>query len=628
MDYLHFYIFCLYSYLMFYMLYKNWRAPLNQACAMLLSCFVAWSFAMIFVHNIYTPLEAVYIFEKIASYGWSFFSIHLITLVLIYTKQKHVLSSKYYLLLYLPPLLTFILQGTRNIVTAGFIPEWYGWAGVWQEGGYALFYLSYTTGYTFAALSMLIRHYKVTSNLFIKKQTQMLILATIIPFTIAFVTDIVFPYFLKIYKFPDISDIVFLISFVLFVYIINRYKFLSITQDYISEKILHTMSECFLLLNNEAHILNINQATEKILGYKEKELRNQHISKIVKPINQLSTFYSNIKVRDLLSEEVYFITKTGQKIAVSFSHSIIRNYEQKVAGIVCLGRDISKRKEAEERLQKTFEELKSKETQLRKSAKMAEIGQLAAGVAHEINNPTSFILSNIEVLRGYTTDILKAIHNCNDKPKDIFKDTTLDSVINEINEIKSQQQIEYINNDFNSMIDEIETGAHRIKDIVLSLKNFSHPDTTDGQLVDVNLEVKNTILLLKSELKYNCEVITELSPVSPIHGNPRLIEQALLNIIINASQAMPHKGQIRIKTFQTGDEIQIIIADTGKGIKPRDMDKIFDPFFTTKNVGDGTGLGLSITYGIIQRHGGTIDVNSEIEKGTTFTIVLPKANQT
>ena len=610
---------------MFYVLYKNPHAPINRACALLLSCFVAWSFAMIFVHNKYTAKETVFFYEKIASYGWCFFSIHLITLVLIFKKQRNIFASRYYLLLYLPPLVVFLMQITFNTVAADFILKWYGWAGVWKMHSVTLFYVFYTTVYTLTALYMLIRYYKTVENHLVKKQAQMLIIAVCITFFTGFTTDLILPLFFKYYEIPDIADIIFILAFVIFVYIISRYKFLSVTKSFISENILKTMSECFLLLNSEACIVNINEATKKLLGYKEKELLNTHISKIVKPVNRLSTFYANIKVRDILSEEVFFITKSHQKIYVSFSHSLIRNHEQKIAGIVCLGRDISTRKAAEEQLKKTYEELKSTETQLRKSAKMAEIGQLAAGVAHEINNPTSFIISNLEVLRSYTSDILKAIRYCNDKPKEFFNDDTLKSVIAEINEIKTQQQIDYINEDFETMLNEIETGAHRIKDIVLSLKNFSHPDTTDGQLVDINLEVENTIALLKSELKYNCEVITELNPIDPIHGNPRLIEQALLNIIINASQAMQTKGQIIIKTYQSADDIRVLISDTGKGIKPRDIDKIFDPFFTTKNVGDGTGLGLSITYGIIQRHGGSIDVTSEIDKGTTFKITLPKA---
>ncbi|MCD4779222.1 MAG: PAS domain S-box protein [Candidatus Omnitrophica bacterium] len=610
---------------MFYILYKNPNAPLNKACALLLSCYVAWSFAMIFVHNKYTPKESVYFFEKIASYGWCFFSIHLISFVLIFKGQKQVLSSKYYFLFYFPPLLMLIMHVSSNALTADYILKWYGWARVLKYNAFTLFFVMYTTAYTLAALYMLISHYKNVENHIIKKQTQMLIISLCLTFFSGFTTDVIFPLILKYYEIPDIADVIFIIAFAIFIYIISRYKFLSVTQSFISEKILQTMSECFLLLNNTACIVNINQATQKLLGYEEQELLGAHISKIVKPVNRLSTFYSNIKIRDILSEEVFFKTKSHQEIIVSFSHSLLRDHEQKIAGIVCLGRDISKKKQAEKQLTKTYEELKSTETRLKKSAKMAEIGQLAAGVAHEINNPTSFIISNLEVLRGYTTDILNAISRCDDSPKIFFSDGTLESILEEIKEIKIQQQMEYIYEDFEIMLSEIENGAHRIKNIVLSLKNFSHPDTTDGQLVDINSEVKNTISLLQSELKYNCEVIIELDDVGSIHGNPRSIEQALLNIIINASQAIRKKGQIIIKTKSTSHNILIIISDTGKGIEPEDVDKIFDPFFTTKTLGDGTGLGLSITYGIIQKHGGSIDVTSELDKGTTFTITLPKA---
>ncbi len=252
-------------------------------------------------------------------------------------------------------------------------------------------------------------------------------------------------------------------------------------------------------------------------------------------------------------------------------------------------------RERTRKLEDAITKLTQMQNQLIHTEKMASLGIMAAGIAHEINNPMSFIQSNLTIIKDYLKDL-------------------------KIEDREIQEEIL-------SAIDESLEGTRRIGSIIKGLKGFARADEGKLENYDINQLIEEVLRMVWNEVKYKAEVIKELGDVPKILVNRNQIAQVLVNLILNAVQAIETKGRIIIRTYLNEGRLCINIEDTGCGIPPENLKRIFDPFFTTKPVGKGTGLGLSIALGIIQNHGGEIKVNSEMGKGTKFTIFLPLSTE-
>lgn len=266
---------------------------------------------------------------------------------------------------------------------------------------------------------------------------------------------------------------------------------------------------------------------------------------------------------------------------------------------------------ARESLNAAFTELKDTQSKMLQKEKMASIGQLASGVAHEINNPVGFIKSNLGTLKKYTDQLTNFIREQTDILKSFNKSVTLD------------EELEYIINDIPLLVDESLDGAERVTKIVESLKSFSRVDEAGWTLANINDGLKSTLNIVMNEIKYKAELIMELGVLPEIKCNLGQINQVFMNLLVNAAQAIETKGTITVRSRPEGEYILIEIADTGCGIPEETRNRIFEPFFTTKPVGKGTGLGLSISYDIVKKHGGSFEVESKLGEGTTFSIRLP-----
>jgi len=275
------------------------------------------------------------------------------------------------------------------------------------------------------------------------------------------------------------------------------------------------------------------------------------------------------------------------------------------------------------------EEYKKAHIQLLQSEKMASIGQLAAGVAHEINNPIGFVSSNLKTLSDYQRDIRRLIGEYRKLLTILRENMSINSypaISNQIESIKSIEEeidIDFILDDIPDLIRESREGTDRIKKIVLDLKGFAHPGYDKLKSADINENLNSTLNVVWNELKYKAKVIKDYGTLPKIKCYPQQLNQVFMNILVNAAQAIEKEGEIRLVTRAKNGYIEIKISDTGVGIPKENLSKIFDPFFTTKEVGKGTGLGLNVAYNIIQKHKGTTEVESEVGKGTTFTIRLP-----
>jgi len=278
----------------------------------------------------------------------------------------------------------------------------------------------------------------------------------------------------------------------------------------------------------------------------------------------------------------------------------------------------TERKQAEKALQES-------QKQLMQSEKMACIGQLAAGVAHEINNPVGFVMSNMGTLVGYVAAFKEVIAEYEKLAAAVSNEDgdAHSPILTRIEEIRTRQELPYIMEDVDKLLAESADGAERIRDIIQNLRSFARTD--EGQLkeVDINQGIEATLKIVWNELKYKCNVHKKLGDIPRVQCYPGRLNQVFMNVLVNAAQAIEERGDITIETEALDSSVVIRIADTGRGIRPEHLSRIFDPFFTTKGIGKGTGLGLSISHGIIESHNGTIHVQSQLGKGTTFTIRLP-----
>jgi two-component system, NtrC family, sensor kinase len=261
-------------------------------------------------------------------------------------------------------------------------------------------------------------------------------------------------------------------------------------------------------------------------------------------------------------------------------------------------------------LESTNKELQTTQAQLIHSAKMVSLGQLVAGVAHELNNPIGFIYSNMSHLKDYSDRLVRLIQVAEKDPKNLAAE-------------KEKQEFDYILEDLPRLIRSCEDGARRTRDIVLGLRNFSRLDEAKVKEVDLEESIRNTLDLLSGELKTRIQVHTEFGKIPLVKCFASQINQVFMNLLSNASQAIDEKGEIWIKTWNTNGRVHVSVRDSGPGIPPHVLEKIFDPFFTTKPVGQGTGLGLSISYGIIRKHGGDIRVVTKVGEGTEFIVDMP-----
>ena len=328
---------------------------------------------------------------------------------------------------------------------------------------------------------------------------------------------------------------------------------------------------------------------------------------------------------EVLGFETPLRRKDGTIVTVLISGKIVDMRGERCV-IVDL-RDITLRKQMEEMLLQEKSEqavlikkLEEAQNQLLQSEKLAAIGQLAAGVAHEINNPMGFIRSNLSRLNEYSASLLNIIAAYESA------DPLLQShpqISERIAQAKRDADLAFLKADLQNLVKESLEGSDRVRRIVQDLRDFSRIDAAEWQQFDIHAGLESTVNVVWNEIKYKAELVRDYGDLPLVECIPSRLNQVFMNMLVNAAQAIAERGEITISTRCQNDMVEIAFTDTGQGIPADILPKIFDPFFTTKPVGKGTGLGLSVSYGIIRDHGGNIEVVSEVGVGTTFTIRLP-----
>lgn len=330
---------------------------------------------------------------------------------------------------------------------------------------------------------------------------------------------------------------------------------------------------------------------------------------LIEPIEQLQQFSAKLSEKKSL-DSIQKIKKSTYEI------------NNLSANIILMANKVKSR---EQSLIDAHHSLKSNQETLLYSEKMSSLGQVSAGVAHEINNPIGFVMANLSTLHEYHIYINKLVIQLLDLYHHLTRNTPNELIgnIDVIAKILEEDDIDFLLNDLNCLIDESIVGTERISDITKAMKGYAYSGEKTS-LINMNECIESTLKIVWNELKYKCAIEKDLSstlpPIECIGGQ---IDQVLLNIVLNASQAMNENGLLKVRSFNDKNQIHIEIEDNGCGIEKEHLKHIFEPFFTTKEVGQGTGLGMSICYDIIKKHGGNITIKSEVDKGTTFHIILP-----
>jgi len=373
----------------------------------------------------------------------------------------------------------------------------------------------------------------------------------------------------------------------------------------------------------------VSNNAHNVLGYRPEQMLADpnfwfdHIHPEDAP--QIFSSLAQLFVEGERTYEYRFRASDGSYLWMHDSLRLIRDAGGAPLEVIGALADITGRKAVEAALQakgleqqQLIAKLQEAQQQLLQSEKLASIGQLAAGVAHEINNPVGFVNSNMGTLQAYVATLFGVIGEYEQ-----LAAAAAPALAAQLGAVRARADLDFLKDDVGSLVAESMDGLKRVRDIVASLRDFSRVGETDWQVADLHAGIDSTLNIVANELKYKAAVEKHYGVMPPVTCLVSQLNQVFMNLLINAGHAIASRGVITIRTGHDGDWVWIEIGDTGSGIAPEHLNRIFEPFFTTKPVGSGTGLGLSLSYGIVKRHGGRIEVDSQAGQGTRFTIHLP-----
>jgi len=412
-----------------------------------------------------------------------------------------------------------------------------------------------------------------------------------------------------------------------------------------AQKYLNVAEVIMLVIDSEQKVCLINRKGCEVLGRREEDIIGKDWCDNFVPERGREEVRSaisnmlkgNIEPSEYLENPVS--TGSGEERIIAWHNSILSNEKGQIEALLSSGEDITERKQAEDNLRTTYkklkksnQELKETQSQLVQNEKLASIGQLAAGVAHEMNTPVGFVASNFQTLESYVAKFKGLIEMYGELLGQIetLGKAELKKKADDIKESWDDMKIDFILKDIQALFNESREGVERVTSIIQNLKDFSRVDQLEEfDEYDLNSGINATLVVARNEIKYDADLKTDLGDLPSVYCNPGQINQVFLNILVNAAQAIKlqerdDKGTIAIRTYATETEAVCEVSDDGPGISPDNLSKIFDPFFTTKPSGKGTGLGLSVSHDIIvTKHKGELLVDSTVGEGTTFTIKLP-----
>ena len=397
----------------------------------------------------------------------------------------------------------------------------------------------------------------------------------------------------------------------------------------LGEAALHATASVVVITDRAGDIVWTNPAFTTVTGYGAREVYGQN-PRVLKSGSLSQAFYENLwgTIVDgrVWRGELINRRKDGSPLIEEATITPVRNAGGEITHFVAVKQDITERKEAER--QRAMMEI-----QLRQAQKLESIGQLAAGIAHEINTPTQYIGDNARFLRDAFGDLQEVNRRFLQLLEAARHGAVSDEVVREVEDQMDEADMEYLGEEIPRAIEHTLEGVERVTKIVRAMKNFSHPGSDEKTPIDLNKAIESTLTVSRNEWKYHADLVVDLEPgLPPVPCLPGELNQVILNLIINAAHAIADvvgdgsngKGTLAVRTRLDGDWAEIRVEDSGGGIPEQVRERIFDPFFTTKPVGKGTGQGLAISRSaIVDRHGGTIHFETQPGAGTAFIVRLP-----
>ncbi len=391
-------------------------------------------------------------------------------------------------------------------------------------------------------------------------------------------------------------------------------------QQQLLRSVLASMSELLLVCDREGYIQIINQALLDFTGRSETEWIGQHFLELFPPGPARQTALQRLAAHSATTVadcELEILNAHGEAVPVSFNCRPRYDARGLWLGRVITGRPLGELRRAFAALQQAHEDLKRTQQQLLQAEKMASLGRLVAGVAHELNNPISFVLGNVYALRRY----LERLQNYLNSLERYVPDST-------VQPLREKWRISRVLSDLPSLIAGMLEGAERTRDIVDSLKRFSAPDQSAHELLDLREVIARAVHWVSKSAPERFRVTIELPEPLPVMGSAGQLQQVVMNLVQNAADATMSQPSSELQITAQIEQQHVVVRfrDNGPGIAPEHLAHVFEPFFTTKPVGQGTGLGLSISYGLVQKHGGRLEVNNPAAGGAEFLLILPLAN--
>jgi two-component system sensor histidine kinase HupT/HoxJ len=381
--------------------------------------------------------------------------------------------------------------------------------------------------------------------------------------------------------------------------------------------VLSSISDVLVVCNRAGAIEDLNPSLVELTGRNEAGLRGSSCLELFADAASREVFSAHLAAHPgeaLPDCELNMLGAGGAPVPVAISCTPRFSSTGRPMGLVITGRPVGELRRAYSELRSAHEVLKRTQQQLLHAEKMASLGRLVAGVAHELNNPISFVLGNVVVLKKYLArvgDYLAALHAGSSAPQ--------------MQQQREALRIDRLLADLPSLIEGTIEGAERTRDVVDNLKRFSAPGSDEHQAVDLLAVVERAVQWVAKSEDDGFKVHMQLPHALPVTGNSGQLQQVVMNLVQNAADATAGNvaGELTITGVIAGQLVELLFADNGPGVAPDNLAKLFDPFFTTKPVGKGTGLGLSISYGIIERHGGELSASNRPEGGAAFRLRLP-----
>ena len=380
------------------------------------------------------------------------------------------------------------------------------------------------------------------------------------------------------------------------------------------ERTMDCIGDMVLLVDPTGKIRRCNQALRLFVGKSYMEILGTDLQELI--------LTHSLTTRTTLTSGTELFHAPSGRWFIFTEYPFTDRTENENRGTVITIHDTTELKITMDALGNAYKELQATQAQVLHNEKMASIGQLAAGVAHEINNPIGFVSSNLGTLGKY----LERLTGFMTSQARIVEDAASPEAQQELATLRQSLKIDRIIPDIGKLISESLDGANRVHKIVQDLNTFSRVDQGNSKVTDLVACLESAITIVWNELKYKATLKRNYGNIPPINCYPQQLNQVFMNLLVNAGHSIESQGLITITTWSDNETANVSIGDTGCGIAPEHLNRIFEPFFTTKEVGKGTGLGLSISYDIIQKHHGEITVESTVGAGTTFTVKLPLGN--